>query len=145
MKVCTQCNSVNIDEAQFCNKCGAPLPASQPVNNGYQQPAQPGGYAQYQAPKPQPQAAYQQPMPERPSTHLGLAITTTVLCCVPLGIPAIVYATKVNNMYNEGNYTGAQNASSKAKSFSIWGMVLGFIFQIILYAIYFFAIAAASY
>lgn len=57
---------------------------------------------------------------QRPSNYLALAIVSTVLCCLPAGIVSIVYSTKVNNEYIDGNYEAANRASKNAK---IWGLV----------------------
>lgn len=58
--------------------------------------------------------------PKRPSSYLALAIISTILCCLPLGIVSIVYATKVNSLYEDGKYSEAQSASNKAKT---WGLI----------------------
>lgn len=58
--------------------------------------------------------------PPKPSSYLALAIISTVLCCIPAGIVSIVYATKVNDAYLNGDYAGAQRASNNAKT---WGLV----------------------
>lgn len=58
--------------------------------------------------------------PTRPNSYLALAIISTILCCLPIGIVSIIYATKVNSLYEDGNYNEANNASKNAK---IWGLV----------------------
>ena len=55
------------------------------------------------------------PEPIRVSNYLVPAIIVTVLCCVPLGIPAIVFAARVNPRLQAGDVTGALEASAKAK------------------------------
>ena len=40
---------------------------------------------------------------------------TTVLCCLPAGIPAIVYAAQVNGKLQAGDVAGAKAASDNAK------------------------------
>jgi hypothetical protein len=47
--------------------------------------------------------------------YLVFAILTTVLCCLPAGIPAIVYAAQVNGKLQAGDIAGAQLASKNAK------------------------------
>jgi hypothetical protein len=49
--------------------------------------------------------------------YLVFAILTTVFCCLPTGIPAIIYAAQVNGKLLAGDYAGAQAASNNAK---IW-------------------------
>ncbi len=50
--------------------------------------------------------------------YLVFAILTTVLCCLPAGIPAIVYAAQVNGKLQAGDIAGAQLASKNAKMWS---------------------------
>jgi hypothetical protein len=54
--------------------------------------------------------------PDVPS-HLVPAILVTILCCLPLGIPAIVYASQVGGKLAAGDQAGAAEASRKA---SLW-------------------------
>lgn len=60
--------------------------------------------------------------PMRPSSNLALAICTTILCCLPLGIVAIIKSTKVDKYYDSGDYTSARQASEDAKKLSFWGI-----------------------
>jgi len=46
---------------------------------------------------------------------LVFAIVVTVLCCLPTGIAAIVYAAQVNAKLAAGDIAGAQEASKNAK------------------------------
>jgi hypothetical protein len=47
--------------------------------------------------------------------YLVFAILATVLCCLPAGIVAIVYAAQVNGKLQAGDIAGAQAASKNAK------------------------------
>jgi hypothetical protein len=47
--------------------------------------------------------------------YLVFAILATVLCCLPPGIVAIVYAAQVNGKVQAGDIAGAQEASKNAK------------------------------
>lgn len=58
--------------------------------------------------------------PPRPDSYLALSIISTILCCLPVGIVSIIYATKVNSLYEDGKYSEASSASKNAK---IWGLV----------------------
>jgi hypothetical protein len=60
-------------------------------------------------PSPRP-VAYSQTVP----TYLIPAILCTLLCCMPLGIPAIIYATQVTSKEARGDIAGAQIASRNA-------------------------------
>jgi interferon-induced transmembrane protein len=57
--------------------------------------------------------------------YLVLAIVVTVLCCLPLGIVGIVYAAQVNPKVQAGDLAGAQEASRKARLWTLWGLGLG--------------------
>lgn len=65
MKICSKCEAINADGAQFCCKCGTQLGASQHggQKHGYQpqpqyQPQQRGGYQPQQQYQPQYQPTY---------------------------------------------------------------------------------------
>jgi hypothetical protein len=47
--------------------------------------------------------------------YLVFSILATVLCCLPAGIVAIVYAAQVNGKLQAGDIAGAQLASKNAK------------------------------
>ena len=47
--------------------------------------------------------------------YLVFSILATVLCCLPLGIAAIVYAVKINNLQNAGDYEGAKKAAKTSR------------------------------
>jgi hypothetical protein len=50
-----------------------------------------------------------------PPNYLVQSILVTVCCCLPFGIPAIVFAGQVNSKMAAGDYEGAAQASKKAK------------------------------
>ena len=85
------------------------------------EPAQP----QYQ---PQ-QAMPQQAMPKMPPTNLGWAIGSMLLCCIPLGIIAIIYSNKVSTSYYNGDYEAAERYSETSAWWCIATIVLGIISQ----------------
>ena len=69
-----------------------------------------------------------------PENHLVLAILTTLFCCLPTGIIALVYAIQTNSAITAGNLEAAAINSQKAK---FWGM-LGFwigLGSVLLYAV----------
>jgi len=56
------------------------------------------------------------PAPGAPiPNYLWQAIVITIFCCWPLGIPAIVYAAKVDGLRARGDFQGAKSASASAK------------------------------
>lgn len=92
---CTQCGTNNADSATACVQCGRSL-------------------------QPAPSLSVQPPPPPQPTgvsvpNYLVFAILATVLCCLPAGIPAIIYAAQVNGKLQSGDIAGAQAASKNAK------------------------------
>ena len=59
--------------------------------------------------------------------HLVAAVLTTLFCCLPCGIVAIVYATQVNSRLAMGDIAGAKEASSKANGWMVAGVIIGLI------------------
>ena len=110
-------------------------------NQFEQQPNQQQPYQQqpYQQ-QPYQQQTYQQPnyaqgqRPIKPDNYLVWAILCTLLCCLPLGIVSIVYSSKVDSLYNAGDYAGAQDAANKAKNWATWGAIAGVV-GIIIYIV----------
>jgi hypothetical protein len=65
-----------------------------------------------------------------------LAIITTVLCCLPLGIVAIVNASKVNQLWGQGRYDEARVAAESAKKFALWGVIAGVVVIVLYFILY---------
>lgn len=59
--------------------------------------------------------------------YLWQSIACTVLCCVPFGIPAIVFATKVGPALAVGDLAAAREASAKAKMWCWIAFALGLV------------------
>ena len=74
-----------------------------------------------QGPGPAP---FQQAGPPPPN-NLVLAILSLVLCCLPTGIAAVVFASQVNSKWAQGDQAGALASAQKAKTWSIVGIVVG--------------------
>jgi hypothetical protein len=86
-----------------------------------------GGYAPVGGP-------VSQGMPE-PSSYLWQSIVVTVLCCLPFGIPAIIFSTKVKPAYLSGDYQGSLDASKKAKMWCLIALILGLIANLLIIGI----------
>jgi interferon-induced transmembrane protein len=54
-----------------------------------------------------------------PQNYLVWAILTTLFCCLPAGVVAIVFAAQVNSKWAMGDFQGALNSSKNAKLWSI--------------------------
>lgn len=79
-----------------------------------------------------------------PTTYLWQSIVVTLLCCLPFGIAGIVYASKVSDLYIMGRLEEAQNASNKAKTWTIVSFCVGLGFWL-LYLLLIAIGAAANY
>jgi uncharacterized membrane protein YvbJ len=128
---CPKCGSSNDDNNYRCVKCGKELPhgassgANAPGENaGANQPPQhpsPGPHGQHEQ---QQYASGQQP-PPRIENHMVKAILSTLLCCLPLGIAAIVYSAQVNSKVTIGDYRGAQESADNASMWASWSIGIG--------------------
>lgn len=90
------------------------------------QPQQPVQPQQPTLPQGEQQPAQSEPCPP---TNLVWAIISTVLCCIPTGIVAIIYALKVTNKYREGDIEGAKRASEVGAWWCIATIILGIVCQ----------------
>ena len=79
----------------------------------------------------QPYGAQGNMQPPCPDTNLVWAILCTALCCVPLGIVAILKAFNVETYYNMGNYEAALQASQDARKWSFIGIGVSLVFCIL--------------
>lgn len=69
--------------------------------------------------------------PMRPDNNMLWAILSTILCCVPTGVYAIIQSSKVNGLYNKGNYAEAQAMADSAKKWSLVSAILAFVYVVI--------------
>lgn len=79
----------------------------------------------------------------KPDNHMALAIFTTICCCLPLGIVAIVKANSVNSLYMMKQYQAAVMASNEAKKWSMIGIVISLVVWVI-YIVFFGGLAALA-
>jgi len=106
---CRECGTQNDDNSYKCVKCSAILHERQKGTAGQNQSA----------------------VRKDPPNYLIPSILFTIFCCLPLGIPAIIFAAQVNSKLAAGDYDGAVSASRKAKLFMIIGAILTFFFIIL--------------
>lgn len=139
MTYCNKCGTPVDSGSSYCPKCGCPLGANANSYNQYQQASQQHAYHAYQQP---------QQRPYKPDSNMVWAILTTIFCCLPTGIYAIILASKVDSLYYAGRFDEAIEASNGAKKWSIIGGVIALI-GCLLYVLFiiFMAVvgAAASY
>ena len=110
---CRKCGSINDDNAFKCVQCGQIMQQVQ-------------GQVQGDVPV------------QKVPNYLVQAILTTLFCCLPFGIVAIVYAAQVNSKVAAGDYAGAVEVSGKAKTWcwvsfglGLAGTVIWLIFAIL--------------
>ena len=108
----------------------APMP-------GYPQAPQPV----VEQPKREKRVKGNEPEPKRPdfmkpSSGLVLAIITTIMCCLPMGLMGILRASKVDRLWAAGCYKEAERYASSAKRWTIAGIVIGFVFEAIYIGFY---------
>lgn len=72
-----------------------------------------------------PATGVQQTPPMKPDNHMVMAILTTIFCCLPFGIVAIVQASKVNKLYYSNQYDLAQVTADSAKKWSLISLGIG--------------------
>src|ERR1700758_1097610 len=106
---CSQCGANNADTATVCLQCGRNLQAATPAQT------QPTGVVLPPGATPQTYV----------ENYLVFAILATVFCCLPTGIPAIIYAAQVNSKLQAGDLAGAQTASNNAKIWCWVSVALG--------------------
>jgi len=66
-----------------------------------------------------------------PDNYLVWAILSTIFCFWPIGIFSIVFATQVNTKWGQGDYTGAQESSRKAKNFAIYSAIAAVVLSVV--------------
>lgn len=142
-RFCSNCGQPIEGDVRFCTQCGAPIPQAEPTPPPYEpQPQMAYGQNSYET--PQPQASRPQPTGPKPSNFLVWAILSTIFCCLPFGIVAIVMAAKVDNLWNTGHYQEAEDASRKAKTWTLVAAIVGLVIGALYYFLFFKAAAAAG-
>jgi len=66
------------------------------------------------------------------------SILVTLLCCLPMGIAAIIQSAKVNELVARGDFIAARAASEKAGSYASIGLGISVVF----WFLYFIGIAS---
>ena len=129
MTYCSSCGQEVTPGSQFCTGCGASVAEQQ-------------GEAPIAAQAPRVLGDLSDTREKAPQieSHLAKSIIATLLCCLPLGIVAIVHAAKVDGQRMAGDIQGAQLTSMKADSWGNWAIGSGLLF----YVLYFFFMVAVA-
>jgi hypothetical protein len=118
---CPNCGTSNLDNSAVCVNCGRSLAA---------------GASSYTPPPPPPSEFSARPSPPpyngpQIPNYLWQSIVVTLCCCLPLGVVSIIFAAQVNSKLAQGDITGAQDSSQKAKMFTLIGLGVGIVGWII--------------
>lgn len=68
-----------------------------------------------------------EPTPPMPPTFMVWAILSTICCCLPAGVVAIIYSAQVSSKYFSRDYEGARRVSERTEIWIIVSIVLGII------------------
>lgn len=117
MAYCPKCGTYIDDDDPFCRQCGTPQ----------NEPGGPAQEAPYRFTRPPELHQAYQDVPD----HLGYAIVVTICCCLPLGIPAIVFAAMANSAKAAGNYQQAAEHAETANKWVIAAFASGIILLLI--------------
>jgi NADH:ubiquinone oxidoreductase subunit 3 (subunit A) len=63
--------------------------------------------------------------------HLVWSILSTLFCCIPFGIVAIVFSAQVDTKLKQKDYEGAKRASSSAKTWNWVSFLTGILTYVI--------------
>ena len=77
-------------------------------------------------------------LPAKPDNCLVWAILSTLCCCLPFGIVAIVYAAQVDGKYAAGDYQGAVDSANKAKTWCWVSFGIGIVASVLWFFLVFF-------
>lgn len=80
----------------------------------------------------------------QPKNWLVESILVTLLCCLPLGIVGIIFASQVNSKFAAGDIEGAKIASQQAGQFTKIGFFLG-LAGLVIYMILIFAFGLTAF
>ena len=116
---CPKCGMQNEDSVAKCESCGASLQAEvvELVDGN---------------------------VPETIPNYLVQSILVTLFCCLPLGIPAIVFAAQVNGKVQSGDIQGAMESSRTAKMWCWLSFGLGLLLSVIWFVLQVVAVAAGA-
>jgi len=107
VKRCRYCHNIVSPEAKVCPHCGQPNPT---------------------AGQPDPAAAGQLHVPD----YRVQAWSVILLCCWPLGVLALVNASRALKHAVAGDYQGALRAAFRAKKLCWWGFGIGLVLNFVL-------------
>ncbi|MEU4770460.1 CD225/dispanin family protein [Micromonospora sp. NPDC023644] len=70
--------------------------------------------------------------PQQPQVNNNMTMSIVAIFLFwPLAIPAIINASKVNPLLQQGDYAGAQAAAAESKKWSKWALIVGISWYVI--------------
>ena len=108
MAFCSKCGQQVKENTSFCPSCGSAIKRTSEANQNIQ------NYSQQNSNNSLP-----------PNNYLVWSILVTILCCLPFGIVAIVYSSKVNGYWMAGYQREALEAANNAKIWTIVSAAVG--------------------
>ncbi|MDR1964826.1 MAG: CD225/dispanin family protein, partial [Planctomycetaceae bacterium] len=109
---CVHCGTNLPDNATFCTACGSAVAVNPPQTpfNQYS----PTGQGNYGAPGTYGQPGDYRPPPPKIPNYLIWSIFSTICCCLPLGIAAIIFSVQSQSALTAGNFAKAAQDSKTA-------------------------------
>lgn len=131
---CTKCGTQNSEDSNHCYNCGAALNqapnSSSNENTNYSQNTYSNNPYNQQSYGNEPYNEHNYNQSSKVENHMVWSILVTIFCCLPLGIPAIVFSAQVDDKLRSGNYTGAVESANQAKTFCWIAFGLGIAFDV---------------
>ena len=85
---------------------------------------------------------------EKPNDFLPWTILSTLLCCLPFGVVAIIRSTQVNSYWAQGKYEEAVKAAADARKWTYWAVgtavAVWILYFVLVVGIMGFSLAAAN-
>jgi hypothetical protein len=107
----------------YCRRCGAAVPDGEWSCRNCGEPVEGQGVEPHGE------------MPTPPS-HLVPAILTTIFCCTPFGVVAIVFAAISMSKAGSGDYEGALRAADQARTWCWLAFGLGIVASVLYTALF---------
>ena len=104
----------------FCTQCGKEIPDNSP-------------HCPFCKHSPAAPAEAQE---QTINSWLVPAILVTILCCMPFGIVALIYAARVSALAAAGNVAEAQNVARQARNWTLAGAICGAAVYLITWSFY---------
>lgn len=125
---CTNCGQNLPEDSVFCSKCGRKLETEAAPSDAPEGAAENAAEGASETPVTPVTPPVRPVTPALPnagiSNHLALAIIALIFF-FPLGIPALIYSTRVDQYVRMGDLETARFNSDKARLFGILGIVIG--------------------